>query len=156
MKVLLKTLKWFNLNFLKAVYMRNLNLMSFTENIVTTEKGIAAVPTAGTCLEELLENFDFSSEMRFWDCQNHKAWHQRSWLSLCSYELVFQQPFRGSYLLKPEIAGEMEPTPMRNDAVLSDCTTRSLESDVVLNPTEGRVHLLALQPMSILLNQNLS
>lgn len=40
--------------------------MSFTENIVTTEKkGITAVPTAGAYLAELLVKSDFSSEMRF-------------------------------------------------------------------------------------------
>lgn len=42
----------FNLSFLNAIYIRNLNLMSFTENTVTTEKkGIAASPMAGACLE---------------------------------------------------------------------------------------------------------
>lgn len=54
---------------------------------------------------------------------------------------------------------EMEPIWIRNDAIQSahSCTTGSLEGDIVLNPTERRVHLLTLQPMSILwLDQNLS
>lgn len=64
--MLLNHFSVFNLSFPKAIHIRNLNLMSFSEKIVTAEKkGIAAVPTAGACLEELLVNFYFSSEMRF-------------------------------------------------------------------------------------------
>lgn len=64
--MLLNYFRFFNLCFLTVIYIRNLNLMSFTENIVTTEKkGITAVPTAGAYLAELLVKSDFSSEMRF-------------------------------------------------------------------------------------------